>query len=85
MRDYWLARTVGNTLPSSVHTGNTYLDVEKYIAPKTGGVDHSGHAGMHKHSGSKFRDEGDAKAMPADHSNHNMGHSSHNTSPAKRA
>ena len=48
VRDYWLARVeltraVGNTLPSSANVGKQQLDVEEYLTPKAGGIDHSNH------------------------------------------
>ncbi len=51
VRDYWmarseLARAVGNTLPSSAHIGKEVLNVEDYIAPESGEVDHTGHGDM---------------------------------------
>ena len=48
VRDYWLARVeltraAGNTLPSSANVGKQQLDVEEYLTPKAGGIDHSNH------------------------------------------
>lgn len=61
VRDYWLARTelarvVGTTLPSSAHAGKEVLNVDDYIAPKSGEVDHSGHSNMKTESQSNEDD-----------------------------
>lgn len=64
VRDYWLARTelaraVGTTLPSSAHAGKEVLNVEDYIAPKSGEVDHSGHGDMKTEAQSNQNDAHD--------------------------
>ena len=51
VRDYWLARAdlslaTGATLPSSARIGDKHIDVNEFIRPPSGGMDHSGHGAM---------------------------------------
>ena len=51
IRDYWLARTElslasGTALPSSAHSNDKKVDVEEFVRPQSGGMDHSGHGSM---------------------------------------
>lgn len=51
IRDYWLARTElslasGAALPSSAHIDDKKIDIEEFVRPQSGGMDHSGHGSM---------------------------------------
>jgi cobalt-zinc-cadmium efflux system outer membrane protein len=48
LRDYWVARAdlglaTGTRLPSNAHIGQQHLDIEQWLQPPAGGMDHSGH------------------------------------------
>lgn len=78
VKDYWhgrveLSRAVGNTLPSSSLVGDTHINIEDYLVPKSSGMDHSDHQMEHPgeemdHSDHQMEHPG--KEM--DHSNHQM-------------
>lgn len=49
IRDYWLARVdlslaAGTALPSSAHMRDERIDVDEFVRPASGGMDHSGHS-----------------------------------------
>lgn len=51
IRDYWLARTQlalasGTALPSRARINDQRIDVDEFIRPQSGGMDHSGHGEM---------------------------------------
>ncbi|MCZ6656962.1 MAG: TolC family protein [Gammaproteobacteria bacterium] len=73
IRDYWHARVkmklaTGNSLPSSAQIGDQRIDVEDFIRPQPGGMDHSGHGSMPDHSSMKNDSGGGSESM--DHSDH---------------
>ena len=75
IRDYWHARVklklaTGNSLPSSAQIGDQRIDVEDFIRPQPGGMDHSGHGSMPDHSSMKNDSGGGSESM--DHSDHQM-------------
>lgn len=76
IRDYWLARAdltlaTGAALPSSARIREQRIDVDEFVRPAPGGMDHSGHGGME-----------DSQMMNKDSdSNGTMDHSSHTMSP----
>ncbi len=72
IRDYWLARVAlslatGGALPSSAQIGNERIDVDEFIRPAVGGMDHSGHnmgnseMKMESEQGSDHSNHGDSK------------------------
>jgi len=73
IRDYWLARTslelaVGSALPSSTEANRPSIDIEQFIHPAAGGMDHSMHGSMSSApSMNKMKNIG---SMPTDHSSH---------------
>lgn len=72
IRDYWLARAdlalaAGTALPSSAQISEQRIDVEEFVRPASGGMDHSSHGGEHDHS--KMQHSEPNKA-PMDHSQH---------------
>lgn len=72
IRDYWLARAdlalaAGTVLPSSAQIGEQRIDVDEFVRPASGGMDHSGHGGGHDHS--SMQNEPEAE-KPMDHSKH---------------
>lgn len=76
IRDYWLARAeltraVGNSLPSSAHIGEEYLDVDEYLQPKSNGK-HPGADAVHEHSMAAPEDKKSAKTMLMDGTKHHM-------------
>ena len=75
IRDYWLARAdlalaVGASLPSTANIGTERIDVDQFVQPQSGGMDHSGH----DMNGAMAMPEaaGDETDMPMDHSGHKM-------------
>ena len=74
IRDYWLARAdlslaAGSALPSSSQIGEQRIDVEEFVRPKSGGMDHSGHGGGDNRS--QMNEEDDSNNT-MDHSGHEM-------------
>lgn len=70
IRDYWVARVelgmaVGATLPSTGKGAGEAVDVNDFIRPDSGAMDHSGHGGMEPPAGS-------AGASKVDHSHDEM-------------
>lgn len=92
IRDYWLARAdlglaTGTTLPSSSQLSEQRIDVDQFIRPPPGGMDHSGHGSMgddapmmnKENTGSKSMDhsghimqQNNKSPEPIDHSGHEM-------------
>ncbi|MDH4054788.1 MAG: TolC family protein [Gammaproteobacteria bacterium] len=89
IRDYWLARVdlslaTGAALPSNAQIREERIDVQEFVQPVTGGMDHSGHGAMDvpsmdmemdgqneapmDHSGHQPTDS----SKPMDHSGHSM-------------
>jgi len=72
IRDYWLARAdlslaTGSVLPSSARIGDKRIDVDEFVQPASGGMDHSGHkmrksdTGKEAEHGSNHSNHGDSK------------------------
>jgi len=57
-------------LPGSGQAGTDFLDVEQFLSPQTGGMDHSAHGGMQDHSMMAPGSQQGGTAM--DHTKHNM-------------
>jgi cobalt-zinc-cadmium efflux system outer membrane protein len=75
IRDYWLARVdlslaTGTALPSSADMPDERIDVEEFVRPASGGMDHSGHGDMEGEMPMKQEDGGMNEGM--DHSKHRM-------------
>ncbi len=85
IRDYWLARTElslasGAALPSSAHVSDKKIDVEEFVRPSSGGMDHSGHGSMENRQDRKTTEtdehKGHSMQTPAEkveHNNHDGG------------
>ena len=76
VKDYWhgrveLSRAVGNTLPSASLVGDSHINIEDYLAPKSSGMDHSSHQMDHSEHNMDHSDH------QTDHSKHEMDHSDH--------
>ena len=80
IKDYWhgrveLSRAVGNTLPSASLVGDSHINIEDYLVPKSSGMDHSGH--QMDHSEHNMDHSGHDTGHQMDHSKHEMDHSDH--------
>ena len=85
VKDYWhgrveLSRAVGNTLPSASLVGDSHINIEDYLVPKSSGMDHSGHHMDHldhqmDHSEHDMDHQMDHSKHEMDHSDHEMNHS----------
>ena len=84
VKDYWhgrveLSRAVGNTLPSASLVGDSHINIEDYLVPKSSGMDHSGHQMDHSehnmdHSGHDMNHSEQEMDHQMDHSSHQMEH-----------
>jgi len=83
VKDYWhgrveLSRAVGNTLPSASLVGDSHINIEDYLVPKSSGKDHSGHQMDHsEHNMDHSGHDMNHSEQEMDHSDHQMDHSSH--------
>ena len=85
IRDYWLARTElslasGAALPSSTHSNDKTIDVEEFVRPQSGGMDHSGHGSMENRPDRQTTEADEHKghsmqtpAKKVEHKNHDGG------------
>ena len=93
VKDYWhgrveLSRAVGNTLPSASLVGDSHINIEDYLVPKSSGTDHSGHQMDHsehnmdhsKHEINHSDHEMNHSDQAIDHSNHQMNNESNSSS-----
>lgn len=75
IRDYWLARVdlslaAGTALPSSANFPNERIDVEEFVRPASGAMDHTGH-GSTENTAPMLHEESE-KTDSMDHSQHRM-------------